>query len=529
LVGADDGSFGLSVKNAVREFQIYASMERAARDVEPTPPRQRYSDNLEGVSVPPSERYRGPISGVVNDETRRLLAIWLRRRRRCPVVVEAWNMAGGQPQAIYVQPATGPPAVAGRKDNMWRHDEIDSDDPRVLVRDFSGYYTPPAGHAPDFNPPHDDLRVIGDWALFTTDPHFRGPRSVPPGHTWQESELLPDSLIGEGRTVNNLTAPELSTFRVVRAASEVECNGYFDSMNAYDNAFISLGPCHWTLGIVDVPMEEGELCGFLAYLRNADPDAFQRAIGFFGVRPDEDWLDANGTPNGQPLFKGDRKYAGWLARPDDSGNWVRLSLDEQNGDHFKTWHWYYRWGMAGRTIAGFRRRMWHMARIRLRDILSTPWGTTGIGGLANLPDGTPVTIGHVFTSERAAGLLLRWHIRYPNRAVEGVADGTQRAAQTMRTVFTNAGLAGNPTTWGDPEEQALVNAIMDFPNWPFAPSNDFRNTMTQVHDWPIWAPPAGNPKRFRLPHTVGPLSVARNSFNFDGSNLPPPPNYDTTP
>jgi hypothetical protein len=526
LVGNDDGSFGRQVEWAVREFQIYAGMPKLAREKDEPAGPPPYSRRLEQVKNP--RRYTGPVSGVVNEDTRDLISLWVRKRYRCPVVIEAWEMRAGQPHHVYVQAAgTSPPVVPGPKDNMWLHDEIDSTTPRVLVRDLSGYYELPAGHTPDFSPPHDDLRVLGDWVRF--DAHFNGPHSEPPAHTWSEAELLPESLIEEGLTLDRLSPTQLSSFRVVRAVSEVECNAYFDSLNAFDNAFVSLGPCHWTLGIVfPSTLEEGELCGFLAYLRHADPDAFERAVERFGVRVDEDWVDSSGVPNGQPLFKGDRKYAGWVAQHDDNGNWVRLPLAEPDGDRFKTWHWYYRWAMAGRTIPGFRRRMWHMARVRLRDILSTPWGTTGVGGLPNLPDGTPITIGHVFTSEKATALLLRWHIRYPSRAVEGVGDGTQRAAQTMRRVFANAGLTGNPTTWGNVEEQALIDAIMDFPNWPPpAPTADFRTTMTQVHNWPIWNA-AHNPKRFRLSPAAGPLSVERDSFDLDTAGLPPAPIYDTT-
>src|SRR5205814_1530768 len=110
------------------------------------------------------------------------------------------------------------------------------------------------------------------------------------------------------------------------------CLGFFDSANAYDNAFVSLGPCHWTLGIVSPPVLEGELCGYLAYLRYADPAAFAQAVEFFGLGPDESWVDANGAPTGQDLFKGDRKYAGWVAQQRANGTWARVALDEQQGN-----------------------------------------------------------------------------------------------------------------------------------------------------------------------------------------------------
>ena len=40
-----------------------------------------------------------------------------------------------------------------------------------------------------------------------------------------------------------------STFRVIRAVSEDECQGVLDGMNAYDSAILSGGPVHFTLGL----------------------------------------------------------------------------------------------------------------------------------------------------------------------------------------------------------------------------------------------------------------------------------------
>ena len=69
--------------------------------------------------------------------------------------------------------------------------------------------------------------------------------------------------------------------------------------------------------------------------------------------------------------------------------------------------------MAGRTIPGFQRRMYDFARIRLLDIASAHF-RADVGDLA---DGT--TVGDVYTSELARALLLRWHIRYPARVING--------------------------------------------------------------------------------------------------------------
>jgi hypothetical protein len=520
LVGTDDGSFGRQVEWAVREFQIYAGMPKLARekDVAAGPPP--YSARLEQVSNP--RRYTGPVSGVVNLDTRDLISLWVRKRYRCPVIVEAWSVktVGGKLQLdkIWQQPAgTTPGLKPGPADNMWLHAEIDSGSPRVFARDYSGYYDRdiPASRTPEIDG-HPEIRVIGDWRALSTV--FTGPASLPPNHTWPSAELLPEDLMGQPLPASG---PTRATYKAVRAASEVECLGFFDSLNAYDNAFVSQGPCHWTLGLVDVAshaVDDGELCGYLSYLRENEPGAFAKALTRFGLNVKGEWKDANGIPNGQPLLKRDRKYASWVARQNESGGWDPVPLDEDEGNYYKSWHWYYRFQMAGRTNSAYRRRMWHMARIRLRDILSTPWGNTGTDDIPGAPN---ATVGDVYTSERAAGWLLRWHIRYPANVVRySTADGF-RAGDRLREAFGLSGLtAGPPSGWGDAEEAALLDGIE---RRYTAIGGEFRTTMDYVRDWPgAWGT---NPRRYALDPSIGALATTRGSFALDTTDLPPAPDF----
>jgi hypothetical protein len=498
VVGADDGSFGRNVGWAVREFQIYASGAFVAQEAATPAAPAGYVDRLAQAPLPAAQRYGGPISGVVNAATRAAIQRWLANRWRCPVIVSAWTVDG-----------TGN-RVRLETENIWRHDQVTSTAPRMFVRDFSRYYRLPAHRNPD------DLMVVGDYATYL---NWSGPRSVPPAHTWPEGELLPESLVGV--PLAGLTAAQRSTFKVVRAVSEVECLGFFDSVNAYDNAFVSVGPCHWTLGIVGTSaVEEGELCGYLAYLRHADPAAFRQAVGAFGVRIDEDWVQA-GVADGRQLFdRGQRKYRGWVALQQEGGGYTRLAQTEADGDYFKTWHWFYRFVMAGRTIDGYRRRMWDMARIRLRDILATPWGP-GVPAVPVTGGGTrPATIGDIYRSERAVGSILRWHVRYPAHVVSaGTAGGRLRAAFTRAAIPPTA---GDPTQWSDAHEASLVDGI----HAEAQALNDagFTETMRNVRDWPRWAAAgAANPRRYVLDHGIGQLAVTRGSFNLDAGGLPPAP------
>jgi len=75
--------------------------------------------------------------------------------------------------------------------------------------------------------------------------------------------------------------------------------------------------------------------------------------------------------------------------------------------------------------------MWHMARIRLRDILQTPWDPPNrAASVPDVPDdeaGTPTMrrarIRDVVTSERAVALVYRWHILNPTGMVAAGTAG----------------------------------------------------------------------------------------------------------
>ena len=158
-----------------------------------------------------------------------------------------------------------------------------------------------------------------------------------------------------GTDLRSLSARQLSTYKVIRAVAEVECLGFFDSLNAYDNAIVSLGPCHWTAGIVarNGTVDEGELCAFLSYLKHADSVAYHQAFGFFGVGIADAWVNSAGVANGSNLWQSSsRKYTSWLTQQQDDGSYRPVPALEADANYFKNWHWFYRLSMAGRTIFG---------------------------------------------------------------------------------------------------------------------------------------------------------------------------------
>lgn len=174
--------------------------------------------------------------------------------------------------------------------------------------------------------------------------------------------------------------------------------------------------------------------------------------------------------------------------------------------------------MAGRTIDGYRRSMWPMARIRLRDIRATKWGGTSRTVWPNLAG---ATIGAIFTSEKAMAMVLRWHIRSPGHMVSGGHAGRRlrNALNRAQIIAPRLTWTGNPNTWTDAHEQALVQGLLAEVATRDA---NLRDTVTQVSQWPTWNinNPRTNPRGYTLRTPIGPLSAARNSFNLDASNLP---------
>lgn len=517
VVGTPAGSFDRLTFWAVREFQSYAKMDTVAKVKGDAMPKLKqgahlaaaqgtnagsnlseYVNSLEAVKNDGAGHYTGPVSGVVNQATRDALDHWLQNNFRCPVIIEAWTMKKGQRSSVAAS-------------NVWAHDSHPSSSPRFFVRDFSGYFVLPAGHDPD------EMHVIGDFVKYMK---WSGPRAQPPNHCFADAEMLPEALTGNA----NPTGATLSCYKVVRSVCENENLGFFDCVNCYDNAFISVGPCHWTLGIAGGKgaFAEGELCGYLAYLRDFANDAFLQLLENFGVRIDESWT-VDGVADGHELFGGGHKYAGWVSLQKEDSSYKRLAGTEEEGNYFKTWHWHYRFVAAGRAVEGYRRRMWHMARVRVRDILAAAWGK-GVDDVA-IPGGNgatrPARVGDVFTSERAVAFLLRWHIRYPANVVASYAAGKQikKALDEAQPAASTLTWTGDPSAWTDDHETALIDGLLKV-----APGN-VKKDLEYIRDWPRWLPGGKhNPRKYALAAPIASaLSAKRNSLEFDDSGLPPMP------
>jgi hypothetical protein len=195
-----------------------------------------------------------------------------------------------------------------------------------------------------------------------------GPRSHPKAHRLK-AELTPENFTGESAEAIDVLNEKRSTYRVLRAVAEAECVGYFDCVNAYDTGVVSVGPCHWTfaLGQTGGGAAAGELAGFVAYYQKKAPTEFHNLFTRFGLGVDRAW-----GVDGSDLFASElRTYSNiWWTRPAEAGSPSAVPRTLAEVNYYRSWHWFYRWVMAGRTRSEYRKAMYDAARFRVRDLRS---------------------------------------------------------------------------------------------------------------------------------------------------------------
>ncbi len=525
IVGEPTGEFDLKTEWAVREFQIYAKMETVAKLKEglpdevrqgadavkllgqkkgSNPPVSVYVDSLESVTN--AAPYTGPVSGVVNEGTRNALTHWMEENYRCPVVIEAWTTPGNKRTALFVQNKI--PSV-----NIWIHNEVSSTEPRMFFRDFSGYYTFPQGRS------QNEYHVFGTFMEKTKGSKYNGPKSVPPNHCWSEAELLP-SVIKKSGTFSD---SESSTFKVIRAVSEVECYGFLDSVNCYDNVFASFGPCHWTIASRDGRnIGKGELAAFFALLKHSDRSAYVKGIGFFGIGTLGEWDSGTGQGNGKSFFNSSqRKFEGYITQEKNEGAHKQFPLKENEFNYFRTWHWHFRFSMSGRTIDGYKKAAYDLARIRLRDIINTPWGKDVPRVNKGTAQEQDAKVGDIITSECGLAIILRWHVFRPRHMISSGEAGKNlvNALKNAKTKKPDLDWEMDVKKWSDDHEAAIIQGLID--EIP-ASETGFLGTISEVGNWPTWHPKK-NLRKYQLNSFLSSLIETRNSFSFNSTGLPPAP------
>lgn len=509
------GTLDLPTIMALREFQRYAKMKTLAQE-DPTKPGT-YVERLSCVAN--TALYTGFVHGQPDQATTDLLALWQTNKWRCPVVIQAWHLQKGS-KGSTCQDKKTPKSVMDGFDNIWLGRELKdfpkipalkNTAPRVFAYDFSSQFF---AVAPGSSP---KKTVVGTFTKSKKD--GAGPDAEPPNHvllgggTSFGAEVRPETLLG--RPCDPTKPEELSTFKVVRAVSEVECLGFFDSINGYDRALLSIGLYNWTLGLEE-KVQSAELAAFLAYLRVFDQPAFDQTVAVWGVGPEKDW----GTDGAALFDHSQKKFTTFFCHQDNSGKLIRITADES--PFYRTWHWFYRFQAAARYVDKFRLAMWVMARIRIRDILSTPWTDDALG-IPKTPMPAGTTLGDVYSSPLAVAYLLRWHILFPAHVV---SQG--KSARGLVDAFTLANkpkFENTPDKWVQCNENRLLLGLRK--KFQQIGSVRLSDTTAKITAWPAWL--NNNPRCYQLENTIGKLDTNRASFKFDASNLPPAPPEDVVP
>ncbi len=436
--GALDDS--LLLEQVIREFQISATgaIAATARTAVISPQQlalRHFGDLQSTVNL---AAYSGPISGRANQATRSAIQAWVVRGQRCPLLITAYRAADLDANE---RPKTG--AVPIHSD-LWSRKETTSPTLRMFAADFTRL-------VPGFPLTEAQLELIGYYAPYparsTGGP---GPLSPTRGRRVAFAEVTPRRLleIEENALLAALspTAPGdaralASTFKVVRAVSEVECIGYLDQINAYDDAGISYGPCHWAMALaITNPKGPTELGGLAAYLRYLSEENVVDDVNVFALQG-----LAAAQPAGRSAAEVARATAGasyisQLCFLDDRGKPRPMGPDGPEA-MIPSWRSFYRWVEIGRRHKGIGLATWRMAVRRLHRLCATP--------IILVPSsrGQPavsVAIGAAFSSEIVMAQLLRWHVKIPGAVVVGRGD-KERASDDIVETYKKAASLASPT------------------------------------------------------------------------------------
>lgn len=475
---------------AVREFQIAAAMPNVAvQDMKKKPTEDECKTKgkyLATLSAKKNDKILGEHpSGVVTEKTAQTIKYWLDHHYRCPLVIQAMQ-----------QVQESEPAAKGGKlkkktwvihtENLWRHDDIPHTAQRMFAWDFSGHYELPSGNS-------NERIAVGRYAIYSS---WGGPASYPnEGQCWQEAQLSPTVLTGIDWAKMDET--QKSTFRAIGGVGSVECQGYLDSVNFYDNCHGSAGPCHWTMPKSDGT--GGEYCGLMALLEAKHGAAFALCfsdLGLWGPR----WVDSTSSDGRPKVVAQNGTYGGYVYTKTIDGKFEQhpskhRSFAETNW--LRSWQWVYRLEMAARTCKEYRTAMWEYARLRIKGIRALDqvhdWLPEGCK-----PQGSPrITVGDVVTSEQGMAVVLRLHVRWSG-SLSASSKGKKGKAKpilhdAIRRAIGNKSVKdskGHPLDWAVPldkwqteHEIALVEALVYCTG--SLGSSDQQRTVEEARYWPL--------------------------------------------
>jgi len=464
----------------VREFQFAASQDKLAKLIDPTaPPSQIARRDFRHLEQTLNhDTYKGFMSGLADRRTRALIANWTRASLRNPLLMPVFLGEADD----YVAPAGDP--VGGAED-VWNRHEMKIGLGRVFAADFS------RADLVNGRIAHGDLRPVGRYKSYGPGgPVTMAPTT--PSVRADSAEIKPLTMFGidEAPLIAALAdrdkaAPELvakaSSFRVIRAVSEIESLGYLDTINAYDGAGLSLAPYQWAMaGTEKKPGETSELGGFASVFADLHAKGLiaEDAFASLGLKA------VGGRQAGFGKFVGTLKFLDYLGKP-------RAMNADGPTDYMPSWRSVYRWQQMGRLNASYARAAYAFALKRLAIVFQTKVGVSPFAcdKRAHGPDGP--TIGSVFTSELLMAMIVRWHVKAP----AGVIQWDNLAAPSIRSAYTVAAQAVSAmdqATWKDPAiweaslKAALLAALNVFLTKPENHKHvELRDNMAELEN-PTW-------------------------------------------
>lgn len=474
-----DGSYGRATHWAVRELQCHAKMPKAAVE-DLTVQGTRYVERLitkpaatlSGHALYPVD---GRVSGAVNEATARALQSWLDQSYRCPILIYAAPNASARDHTKWTA------------ENLWFYDDLPSTSPRMFALDFSGNYDipPEYGALIDFGGQRIPQPItVGEYTNYAPN---SGPQTVV-RHLWNltTTEVTPQTVYGQGGLDGRgLSAGQLSTFKVIKAAAIYECLGHYDSMNAYDRVTLSFGLCHWTLAMLtgsEGPDSAWEMGGLFAFAQSQHGTAYNQAFGRFGISATKTW-PFNASVSG--------KWASTVQMQTEAGSVILcgVNTDAEENKYGKNWHFYYRALMANRTIPDFQLALGAFAAKRIDGMLSHRF-TAG---------GRSYELRDFLTSEKAVAMAHRAHIYGPNSMVG--ASSSQLPARLAQV------LASHPQN-SAAREVAVREAIER------ATRGDAQAHVQAINGWSALPSRGIMDAQFQSVLTDNTLSGAPNSFIF---------------
>lgn len=412
---------------------------------------------------------------------------------------------------------------ASERENIWAVG--DDDHTRFFyARDFSGMFSFDLSErgdlayraTADYTPPdwiaHQD--PLFERRLFMqvkADGELEGVAVQP----WRACEFLPD-LLGRDAARIRTDAQWRSLYRVIRAASDIECYGYFDLLQGYDNVNLSVPLFHYTLASTGKNKAlTAELAGLLIWLERFDGPLSEHHANRLSERLAAAGLSAFRLNPEHPPAKDTYIERHWV----DDKRWGQR-YDAGSGDSTKDGarvtgsvsigpgvvnsaadmaflrkpHFHYRTTMLLRTVPALRIALWKLAVHRVRGLAWTPLSAV----VPNVPSGLAGRrVGQVLTSELALAIITRFHIWEPNNLRSRVGSVIARVWKEVSsdTTLTDTerqqkfelsfcqsyfveNIERSSSTWRDRIDGSNLNVL---PAWPGAKDQGFKPRLRQTH------------------------------------------------